>query len=843
MPRATLHVEAGPAAGSTVEIESEPLLIGRGPGRDSPGALGGDPELSREHARITVADGAAVIEDLGSTNGTFVNGKRIDAPTGLRSGDRIKVGTTTLRFEQPEAEATVVRPRASKRTAVRPVERSPRSGLLAKIVSFSGRRPGRQLAAIVAFVAVAGVFGAPVAGMMHANDPFNDPGSETVKVKKLIGRGTGELPGAAIVALVTPPGGMGAAGTKATVERVAGKIKRERTVTRTLTYYDTHSKSFISRDRRSTIVVAFFKNVSDADSNNAAGRIIDKVNKPPEVLVGGSAAAGQQIGKQVGMDLGKAEGFAFPILFILSLFVFRGVVAALMPLFVGGITVLGTFLVLRIVNSFLSLSQFALNIVIGLGLGLAIDYSLFVVSRYREELARTPPEERTADVYETARQRAMLTAGRTITYSGITVALAVATLCVIPLPFMYSMGLGGAACALVAVTTTLVALPALLAVLGPRINALSPARWQRSAERTAASVEEGPWYRLTQFVMKRPVIVAVVSAAFLIALGIPATGIKFIGVDASAVPTSLSSRKVDDALQARFATNQTSAITAIVKAPPSAAPQIASLATRLRSLPGALPAGGAPRALRNGYFTFDVLPKERPLDATTIRLVKTIRAHRNPEVLVTGSTATFLDQKSSISSKLWLMAVILCVLTAIVLFVMTGSVVLPIKSLIMNALSLSAAFGILVLIFQDGHLQSLLGFHSLKAIDISQPVLIFAVAFGLASDYTVLLLTRIKEARDAGHSNTESVAIGLERTGRIVTQAALLFCIAIGAFSTSAIVFIKEVGVGTAAAVIIDATIIRALLVPSLMALLGELNWWAPGPLRKLHRRIGVSEA
>jgi RND superfamily putative drug exporter len=379
-------------------------------------------------------------------------------------------------------------------------------------------------------------------------------------------------------------------------------------------------------------------------------------------------------------------------------------------------------------------------------------------------------------------------------------------------------------------------------VLGPRINSLAPASWQRSAERTALGDQSGPWYRLSQFVMRRPVPVALASTAILIALGIPAWGIKFTGVDASAVPSSLSARQVDNALQTRFTSDGASAITALVQAPSSAAAQVNTLATQLRSLPGANHAGTTPVALANGYWTFDVIPSQRPLASSTVNLVKTIRAHQNPQVQVTGSTASFLDQKASISSKLWLIALILCVLTATVLFLMTGSVVLPIKSLIMNALSLSAAFGVVVFIFQNGHLQGLLDFTSLKAIDLSQPILIFALGFGLASDYGVFLLTRIKEAHDAGHSNADSVAIGLERTGRIVTQAALLFCLAIGAFSLSAVVFIKEIGVGTAAAVIIDATIIRALLVPSLMALLGEFNWWAPGPLRKLHARIGLSE-
>ena len=859
MSIATLHVEAGPAAGAVIEVENEPLLIGRATGPDHVDPLGADPELSREHARISLEDGRPMIVDLGSTNGTFVNGRRLDAPTELRPGDRIKVGTTILRFEQSDTDrATVVSmrhadPDATAVRSVKPADRSPpaappnaaprrRRGLIPRIVSLSDRRPGLLLGSIVVFAAVAGVVGAPVAGKMHANDPFNDASSQTVEVKNLIGRATGELPGAAIIALVTPPGGVDAPGTAATVHRIAREVEREPTVTRTLTYYDTHSRSFVSGDRRSTIVVAFFRNVSDAESDNAASRIIDRVNRPPETLVGGPAAAGQQIGKQVGMDLGKAEGLAFPILFILSLFVFRGVVAALMPLFVGGITVLGTFLVLRIVNSFLPLSVFALNIVIGLGLGLAIDYSLFVVSRYREELASTPAEQRTKDVYRAALRRAMLTAGRTILYSALTVTVALGSLCVMPLPFIYSMGLGGAICALMAVGTALIALPALLAVLGPRINALAPARWQRSAERNARGVEDGSWYRLTQFVTKRAVVVAVVSAAFMITLGLPALGITLGGVDASAVPPSLSSRKVDDALQARFASNASSAITAVVKAPPSAAPQVAALARRLRRLPDALPAGGPAVAIGRGYFAFDVLPRARPLDPSTIQLVRTIRDQRNPRVLATGTTAAFLDQKSSISSRLWLMALILVGLTAIVLFLMTASVVLPIKTMIMNLLSLSAAFGILVLIFQDGNLEGVLGFQSLHAVDLSQLVLIFAIGWGLASDYAVLVLTRIKEAHDGGHSNTESVAIGLERTGRIVTQAAILFCVAIGAFSTSSVIFIKEVGIGTAVAVIIDASIVRALLVPSLMVLLGEWNWWAPPSLRRLHRRIGLVE-
>jgi len=405
------------------------------------------------------------------------------------------------------------------------------------------------------------------------------------------------------------------------------------------------------------------------------------------------------------------------------------------------------------------------------------------------------------------------------------------------------MGIGGAITALVAVTVSLVALPAMLALLGPRINALAPKRWQRAAARAARQERGGPWYRLSQAVMKRPLVVAVCSAGFLLLLGLPATSIKFTGVDTASIPKALSARQLDDALNTRFAVNPARQTTVLVKAPRTQRPQMAKLARELRGLPGALPTGNPPVALENGYFAFEILPRQRPVEASTLALVKRIRERAGPPpITVTGPTAAFIDQRSSISARLPFVAVILCVLTVIVLFLMTGSVVLPLKSLLMNVLSLSAAFGLLVLIFQNGHLQGLLGYESLGALDLSQPVLLFAVAFGLATDYAVFLLTRIKEARDAGASERDAVAIGLERTGRIVTQAALMFCVAIGAFATSSVIFIKEVGVGTAFAVIIDATIIRALLVPALMALLGARNWWAPGPLRRLHNKIGLSE-
>jgi RND superfamily putative drug exporter len=380
-----------------------------------------------------------------------------------------------------------------------------------------------------------------------------------------------------------------------------------------------------------------------------------------------------------------------------------------------------------------------------------------------------------------------------------------------------------------------------LTVLGPRINALAPRRLARAAEREARPDERGAWYRLSRFVMRRPAPIAVASAALLIALGIPFAGIKFIDADASVLPASASSHQVNDILNREFPPNRTAPLEVVVGAP-AGSPQLRALAARIRTLPDvsavapAQPAGAEDSLLA-------VAPVRGPLTSTTRQLVTNVRAIDEPfYVGVAGQTASFVDLEHSLGSHLPAVLGVAVGATLIVLFLLTGSVVLPVKAVLMNALNLSAVFGILVLIFQHGNLEGLLGYHSTRALDDTQPILLFAVAFGLSTDYGVFLLSRIKEARDAGAPNSEAVAIGLERTGRIVTAAALLFAVAIGAFATSKIVFIKELGIGNALAVLIDASIVRALLVPSLMGLLGSANWWAPTPLRRIYQRFGWRE-
>ena len=451
-------------------------------------------------------------------------------------------------------------------------------------------------------------------------------------------------------------------------------------------------------------------------------------------------------------------------------------------------------------------------------------------------------------------------------FSSLTVAVALASLIVFPQRFLYSMGIGGAAVALFAALVALVVLPAVLSLLGPRVNALSPSFLQRRADRDARPTQAGFWYRLSRFVMRRPIPIATVSAAALIALGIPFLGIKFTSVDAQVLPKSASARQVDDVMRSDFPPYRDSPIRLAIEG--TNRNQVAAFIADVKRDPG-IAAVERPQRVANGLTVVQAISKAPFISEKSKRTVERIRELPDPPgttVQVTGASAHFVDFQSSLEAHLPMALTIVVGATLVILFLMTGSLILPIKSLIMNVVNLSAVFGILVLVFQHGNLEGLLDYTGQGALEQTMPILLFAVAFGLSTDYAVFLLSRIQEARDDGASDSESVAIGLERTGRIVTAAALLFLVAIGTFASSRLVALKEVGVGTglavafgafltskiiitkelglgtAAAVLIDASIIRALLVPSLMELLGHWNWWAPQPLRRLHARIGLSE-
>ena len=698
------------------------------------------------------------------------------------------------------------------------------------------RRPWRVIAIAVAFLAVAVLIGGPLTGNLSSAG-FEDPSAEFVAARDTIRHASGINPNPGVIALVSPGSDVRAGEGRQAVETAAATIRKDPDVGQVVTAFDGGGATLISKDGTQSYIAVFMKPISDDAAGDAAKRIRESLESQP-VKVGGADAVGDEVGTIIGEDLAKAESFAFPIIFLLSLWVFRGVIAALLPSLMGGLVIFGSFLAIGLTNEAMTLSIYALNLAIGLSLGLAIDYSLLIISRYREEIAARGPGR-------DALAATLRTAGKSVLFSAVTVAAALAGLMVFPQRFLFSMGIAGVLVALIAASIALLVLPAVLALLGTRINSLAPKSWRRRSEHADEQLTSGFWYRLSNAVMRRPGPVAAVTAIALIVVALPAFGIKFTSVDASVLPTSASARQVSDTLAAEFPEDRSQPDYIAITAPdtPQAKAALTEYAQRLGDLPNV--AGVTPPAVAGpNTWRIDVYGVENGLTDPAQDLVRDIRATPAPYPAdVGGLAASFVDQKASLGAHLPYAILLIAAVTIVALFIMTGSVVLPVKAVIMNLLTLGSTLGILVWVFQDGRLEGLLNYDSVGALDLTQPILLGAMAFGLSTDYAVFLLSRIKEAHDGGLDTKESVAVGLQRTGRIVTAAALLFAVAIGAFATSQITLIKELGVGTALAVLIDATIIRALLVPSLMAMFGKWNWWAPRPLRRLHKRIGFSES
>ena len=699
------------------------------------------------------------------------------------------------------------------------------------LARLADRRARRVALLALAFFLLAGVLGGTVADRL---DPYgaDDPDTESVQIAERLDEAGYEATSLIVLFEDAP---VGAASTRERVRDVQRDLMHRPDVASVMSFYDTRSEDFVSFDRDATYLAVALKTDDDKVLHDIAESVEEELASVPGVTVGGPAMATAEVNEQVESDLRKAEMLVFPLLFLLSFLFFRSLVAALLPLMIGALAIVGTFLMLRLASELGSISIFALNLTTGLGLGLAIDYSLFIVSRYREEIAKSGPGL-------DAMKRTLATAGRTVFFSSLTVAAALASLIVFPQRFLYSMGIGGALVAIIAAAVALVVLPAVLTLLGERVNSLSPRFLRRRAEADSRPDSTGFWYRLSRFVMRRPVPIATLSALFLIVLGLPFFGIKFTSADPQILPGEASAKQVDDTIRAEFPPYRDTPVTVVVEG--GGAAEARAVRADVRRVDGLL-AVKQPQPVGGGLTVIQAISNGSYVAETSRGAVDDIRALETPagtDVSVTGASADFVDFQSSLKHHIPSALGIVIGATLVILFLFTGSVVLPVKALIMNFLNLSAVFGILVLVFQDGRLEGLLDYSSQGAIEQSMPILLFALAFGLSTDYAVFLLSRIKEARDAGASDNESVAIGLERTGRIVTAAAFLFAIAIGAFATSEIIFIKQNGIGTALAVLIDATIIRALLVPSLMELLGKWNWWAPGPLRRLHERFGLSE-
>jgi len=700
------------------------------------------------------------------------------------------------------------------------------------------KHPRLVLAAVAVFVLLAAAFGHDVESHLKAAG-FTDSASESERAGVLLRDGLGYYPSPAIVYVVRSPGGGRLDTGSRTVQREVDRLSRELARVQYIGHVVNPLRDrragakLIARDGESIAVVGYLSttDLEDAGGYAAEGGARIAAASTLDVGMGGFAPGFNETNDQTREDLTKAELIAFPVLALLLLFVFRGVIAASIPLLLGVISIVGTLFVLRVMASFVDTSLFALNVATGLSLGLAVDYALLMVSRYREEIGA-------GGASREAHRRTVLTAGRTAVFSGLTVAAAMAALIVMPQRFLYSMAVAGASVAVLSALMAILVVPSLLRLLGPRIDALSIRRGP------AVSDTSDGWYRLARGVMRRPVAVAVASAALLLAAAAPLLWTTLTGPSAEAVPPDQPSAKAYDYLEAHYPRDVTEAVTVTVDGETGPA-QLAAFRGRIEAIDGVT--GGAPFAPAGDGVAFANFALAGPaLEPDTQDVVHRIRGLDPPgasALLVSGNTAAFIDQKQSLIEHAPLVVGIVVLTTLLILFLLTGSVLLPVKTLAMNSLTLGATLGVLVLAFQAGWLDWPLAYTGPAAIEVTSLVFLFAVIFGLATDYAVLVIARIKERYDLGDSNEEAVATGIGRTGRVITAAALAIAIVFLAFSVSSVFFVKQIAIGMAFGVMLDATVVRALLVPSLMRLFGDWNWWAPKPLRRIQQRWGFSEA
>jgi len=707
-----------------------------------------------------------------------------------------------------------------------------------RIADLTWKRPKLVLAAVGLFAVLAVAFGHDVERHLKAAG-FTDSASESERAGSLLRDSLGYDPNPGLVVVVRSPDGGKLDLTDSAFRRQVGQLStgmaEAEYVGRVVNPLQDRraAATLVARDGESLALVAY---LSTADIQDAGGYAAEAVSSavaesPLDVAVGGYAAGFNETNDQTRKDLTKAELIAFPLLALLLLFVFRGVIAAAIPLLLGVISIVGTLMILRVMAGFVDTSLFALNIATGISLGLAVDYALLLVSRYREEAGRNGHTRE-------AHRRTVRTAGRTVVFSGLTVAAAMAALIVMPQRFLYSMAVAGASVAILSVVMAILVVPALLALLGPKIDALSTRRGP------AVSDASDGWYKLARGVMRRPVAVALGSTGLLLLAAAPLLWTTLTGPSAEAVPPGQPSYDAYRYLEAHYPRDVTEAVTVTVDG--GAGPgQLAALRERVEAVPGVVRGGPfLPASEEVAYANFALTAPA--LSGESQDAVHTIRDLSPPgptATLVSGNTAGFIDQKQSLIEHAPLVVAIVALTTLVLLFLLTGSILLPLKTLLMNTLTLGATLGILVLAFQEGWLKAPLDYTGPAAIEVTSLVFLFAILFGLATDYAVLVMARIKERYDAGDSNEEAVAVGIGRTGRVITAAALAIAVVFLAFAVSSVFFVKQIAIGMAVGVMIDATIVRALLVPALMRLLGEWNWWAPSPLRRLQHRFGFSEA
>ncbi|WNI15607.1 MMPL family transporter [Actinacidiphila sp. ITFR-21] len=617
----------------------------------------------------------------------------------------------------------------------------------------------------------------------------------------------------------------------------AGELTRElaadRAVSGVTSYWSTHAPALRARDGGSALITARLRGDDDAVADEVK-RIAPAYrgdHGPVKVTIGGSAAVRDELQTTIKDDLVRAEVIALPVTLLLLVMVFGSAVAALLPLVIGIMAILGTSAVLRAVTEFTDVSVFAENLTTALGLGLAIDYALFIVRRFREELAAgaTP---------QSAAGRTLRTAGRTVLFSALTVAASLSAMLVFPQYFLRSFAYAGIAVVLLAAAAALIVLPASLVLLGNRVNALD----LRKALRLKPSGDPGAGYaRLARLVMRRAPLFAIGAVAGLLLLGLPFLQVRFGSADDRQLPAAAESHVVQQHIRQEFPGSPDGAITVLAEG--ADVGRLTDYDHRVAALPGVVRVDGPFTTTGSDTAYVTVLPRGEAVDTATQNLVKEIRAvPAGFHASVTGQAAILVDSKDAIAQKLPWAAGIIALVTLLLVFLLTGSVVIPLQAVLLNALSLTAMFGAVVWVFQDGHLSGLLDFTATGTIETTLPVLMFCVAFGLSMDYGVFLLSRIKEEYDRTGDHQASIVFGLKRTGGLITAAAVILAVVMVAIGTSRVANTKMLGLGIALAVLMDAMVVRTLLVPAVMRLTGRFSWWAPPPLRRFHNRFGIFE-
>jgi RND superfamily putative drug exporter len=737
--------------------------------------------------------------------------------------------------------------------------------MLARIARLAITAPKRIVAAAALIMVAAAIFGLPVSKSLSAGG-FTDPASESVRASDILTNefNHNDLP---LLIAITSEGGVHSAAASAVAAEVTSVLKSSPDVTDVASFWTAPppaAPALTSRDGKTGIVIAGIKG-GDDESAKTARELVDQMPHDHDGVVvrAGGALTFAEANEQSERDLVKMESIAIPLSFVALAWVFGGILAAALPMAVGVFAILGSLALLRAVTFFTDVSLFAMNLTAAMGLALAVDYTLLIISRYRDEIADgVPPDE--------AIVRTMTTAGRTVAFSALTVALSMSAMALFPMYFLRSFAYAGIAVVVLAAAAAIVITPAVIVLLGPRLDTLDVRKLVRRILRrpptpAARPIEQSFWYRTTHAVMRQAVVVSVVLIAVLLLLGSPFLGVKWGFPDDRVLPASASSREVGDLLRTQFAVNPLTNVSVLIPDMSNVSPEqlsdYAAQLSRVSDVSGvSTPTGtfvsgvlaGPPSAATgvNDRRAFLTVQSNAPLftDASNeqLRSLHGVPGPAGHSVLFSGAAQYNIDGVESVTSRLPLVLGVIAIITFVVLFLVTGSVVLPLKALVLNILSLTATFGALVWIFQDGHLGGL-GTTATGTLVVNLPVLMFCIAFGISMDYEVFVLSRIREywlasGRTRADSD-ESVAFGVARTGRVVTAAALLMSISFAALLTADVSFMKMFGVGLTIAVLVDATLVRTLLLPALMRVLGRANWWAPAPLSRLHRRVALSEA